>query len=203
MRTIRDYNRNAISLLSEYAITTGGAVILKNGSPIDEWTNIVKAYIPNHNEYVAMVEAVRSFPDLKSNFGKLTDDIVVELFLPSTYAKKPLDFIKELEGNIRQKLDLDIWDCNLNQSLNRLFIILKVGNKKYYSKELAIKYLQEQFSGLSISAGDSFWDKGMLELTDIAYSQEGSEVSSMVNGLRLVPSGTAGTAQMLKEIQSF
>jgi hypothetical protein len=141
-----------------YAVSTNGAVIMKDGEPDPGWTSSIQRGIGDCAplaEVLAYLTVERPVPGLVR--ARTAEDIFIYCLVDR--AALPLDYLAELTAWCAQRR----WTVSLQ------------GRKLYcvpvpVSKETAVAEVRERMGAdLLITAGDSLLDAGMLELADIAF----------------------------------
>ncbi len=152
-RTVDVYKRvNIPDIHPEYAICSGGCVILKNGKEIKEWSDFVKTVrIRRPDEIISQLIAL----GCNSDFTKIYDNYIIKGKLKEEDKKnviKYLDKIKDKE-NIRYYIEK-----------TKLYIM-----PKGISKGTALNWLKNKLGeNFIMAAGNAEADIPMLEVSNIS-----------------------------------
>lgn len=141
-----------------YAVSTNGAVIMKDGEPEAGWTASIQRGVRKCAplaEVLAYLTVDHPVPGLVR--ARTAEDIFIYCMVER--AALPLDYLAELTAWCAQRG----WTVSLQ------------GRKLYcvpvpVSKETAVAEIRKRMGAeLLITAGDSLLDAGMLELADVAF----------------------------------
>lgn len=168
-RTLEQFNRIEFSKLSlhfDWAITTNGGVILKNGKPLDSWESKLKNNLKDSEDIDKLIEKFGKFKEIP---GILKFRKAENLFF---YIVVDTDTFKiDMLGEFIEKLELINW--NFFVSGRKIYFLPKTLNK-----ENAVKYLADRLEiDTFYSIGDSMMDRGMLSVADIGFVLKHGELA--------------------------
>lgn len=190
-RSLEQYKRVSIIQDSEYAITTNGGIILRNGKEDAEWTSYI----------ASSIRKTEGFLDIPKRIAQISGCIETELTLVDGvfYYTKVKAGCKE---RVREFLDtaLNKNDWNYTIQGKKVYIIPKV-----VTKENALTYVERQEGKiLDVVSGDGKLDEGMLKKGRLCIIPEGSEVLGYIGEEReyeKVAAGLEGTVEMLEKVK--
>lgn len=173
----------------EYAITSNGGKIFKNGIEIEEWSRKTEKEIEKIGEFFyEVIDFMSKFNEYFNKEFRCVDGVFY--YSKFVVGEKEIDEVLEY---LEKNLDKNNWIYTV-QNL-KLYII-----PKNINKENAVKYLKEVTSSdILICTGDGKLDLGFLKCGDVAVVLEGSEVLKYIDfEYKSVPKYYEGTYEMLK-----
>ena len=164
-----DFNRFGIEF--KYSIVSNGAIILKNGKPMESWSNKVREIKENSTSMNVLLEEYHNvYSDTISSYIKMFRVVEDNFFY--VVLNKDIDKIDFLEDFIRY-----IEDNN--------WVYFKNCSKVYFlprgiTKESAIGFLlkEELDEDEFIALGDSKMDEGMLRCAKKSYIPKHGDLAS-------------------------
>ncbi|WP_104175662.1 HAD family hydrolase [Arthrobacter sp. Y81] len=169
-RTEAQYRRVRLpGAVPEYAVTTNGGVLLKNGEPDIEWQTTVGQRVSEGSAPLAVVEEFLSREAYRSWILRLRR--AEELFLYAMVDRElmPVEFVR----------DLDAWCASLGWTVSvqgrKLYCVPHAVTKNSAVAEVARR------TGASrvIAAGDSLLDGPMLAEADVAFRPSHGELAAI------------------------
>lgn len=159
-RTVSQYQRIGFPNSDvEYASTSNGAVILRNGTEDIEWRKSIKSQLDNTIE---PIEAVYNFWTTKvQNYTwvqevRKADNLFIYFKVDRTIM--PDSFIDEIQEKAQE------WNYEVSVQGKKIYFI-----PIFFTKALAVKEISERLGVETIiCAGDSNLDKGMLQIAKYA-----------------------------------
>lgn len=198
-RSTEQFRRIQVVQDCPYAILACGAVILKDGKPLPIWQQFVKQIRTSEKENYAFFEKFFKIEstDLFGIQPRMVDDAVIFFKLRSENAA----------GEFLNRLQQEVSDKNWNYIKQGLKVYL---SPKLISKQFALQillsYLKEAKGEKNmITAGDGAGDIDFMSLANIARfvpaESEAYEIVKDSHFAAVVPSGTNGTYELLKNVQ--
>ena len=195
-RSIEQFTRikfNEYGINFEYSITTNGGVILYNGNPLKEWSDIVKEKLKECNSLENTMDLFnKKYGDLQ---GILKVRSVDNMFFY---------LVVDLEKFDLEKLDpfrneLEHFNWNFYTSGRKIYFIPKI-----LTKENAIEFLLHYLGEKEFCAmGDSSMDLNMLKKSNRAFVPAKSAIESeMIKNTDFISKneGFKGTEEIIKEL---
>lgn len=190
-RTTEQYKRIFLfqdEIKPDYAVTTNGACILKNGSPLPEWSSLMEKEISlcqPIDEMIREIQLLALFPHIKQI--KTAHHYFIYLILKDGH----IPFI-DLQDVMRWAEDRD-WRVSLQG--RKLYFIPKALNKWK-----AVSYLKE-LVGLDtiFSAGDSLLDYELILEADHGFAPAHGEVLATYPALPATQAEGMGAANEILE----
>lgn len=147
--------------MPEWLVCSNGGRIYHNGERSQEWDAIMQQERENHPY---SIQEIKTSLQTKLKKGSIKKMLIYE----NSYL---MIKFKKIKPNIKKKLD------KVNKSLLQKGYRIEISSNKAYiipdfiRKERAVAYLIEKLkTDVTISAGDSIMDVGMLALTDYAIA---------------------------------
>lgn len=203
-RSTEQFRRIQVVQDCPYAILACGAVILKDGKPLPIWQQFVKQIRTSEKENYAFFEkffkAERFFKKNANLFviqPRMVDDAVIFFKLRSDNAAD--EFLNRLQQEVSDKN----WNY-IKQGL-KVYLSPKLISKQF-ALQILLPYLKEEKGEKNmVAAGDGAGDIDFMSLANIArFVPAKSEAYEIVKGSHfatVVPSGTNGTYELLKNVQ--
>ena len=178
----------------EFAITSNGGIILKNGEILESWQKYIENILDNYKKDFEVLEKyILKFKDCYERNPKLIDNTFVFMKLLNNEDK-----IKKILIQLDNELDKSKWAFTL-QGL-KLYIIPKEINK-----ENALLYLKEYLKeDIIITSGDGKLDYNFLKVGNIRIIPKNSEVLNYLENdftYEMVSEGLDGTIELFKIIE--
>lgn len=157
-RTVEQYSRIQLGLDEiPYALTCNGGVLLRNGIEDEQWYKESLRLVADCNQELEKAEAI-----LAEDANRCLEVRNIRGLFIFTKSNVPEESVKALA----EKLDTSLVDVFSNGI--KVYVV-----PKKLSKGNAVKRLKEQLHGDTIiAAGDSEFDKSMLEFADVAIAPE-------------------------------
>lgn len=166
-RTIVQYNRIDFGILPRYALCANGGMLLENGIISEEWyresLSIVKASEKErHKAFVFLENDKRRKFECRDIYG---------LFI---FTK--CDNIESAVSDLESFLNIDLVDILYNK--DKLYIMPKVLNKANMIRRFLRKQGFGKENDMVFAAGDTEFDKGMIELADIGFAHKDLNINN-------------------------
>lgn len=203
-RSTEQFRRIQVVQDCPYAILACGAVILKGGKPLPIWQQFVKQIRTSEKENYAFFEkffkAERFFKKNANLFviqPRMVDDAVIFFKLRSDNAAD--EFLNRLQQEVSDKN----WNY-IKQGL-KVYLSPKLISKQF-ALQIILSYLKEAKGEKNIiAAGDGAGDIDFMSLANITRfvpaESEAYEIVKDSHFAAVVPSGTNGTYELLKNVQ--
>lgn len=160
-RDIDEFKRLKIFDTSEFAITTNGGIILKNGQIFEEWEEHISKLLEN----------------VKEDFNKIIKDLSETDFVLSELSIKNGKYIFFKTSNVekcQEYLSRTLNANNWNYIIQNIKVYIL---PKEITKERALHFLKQKLNEkIIVAAGDSLMDRGMLEYADYSIIPKHGEL---------------------------
>ena len=165
-RTYMQYERINLSIVPKYVLCANGGQLLKNGDSDNEWYLKSLEIIEN-----SAAERQKAFKMLRKDKRRMFEcRNIDDLFI---FTK--CDDIEAVVKDLKSELDPDLVEVLYNKE--KLYIMPKKLNKADTVRRFINEYKGERI----FAAGDTEFDKGMIELADIGFAHKKLNMKNTFN----------------------
>lgn len=191
-RSVAQYQRIQLSNLFEYAITTNGGTILRNGSPYEPWEHYIKNNLLVKNQhYIEVIQMLKKLPHIYRQPSKVD----------GKYLFAKTRDVAQCNVDLTAYLNPEIWNFTIQG--DKVYVI-----PKGISKSQALKYLMQEIKETtSVGAGDGKLDVDLLEFVDYPITPAHGEIHmqqlSNRSKIHTLGSGMTFTEDMLRLVKAL
>lgn len=165
-RTSIQYERINLSIVPKYVLCANGGQLLKNGASDDEW-------------YLKSLEIIADSADERQRAFKMIKKDKRRTFecrnIDDLFIFTKCDDIEDVVKDLKSELNLDLVEVLYNKE--KLYIMPKKLNKADTVRRFINEYKGERI----FAAGDTEFDKGMIELADIGFAHKKLNMKNTFN----------------------
>lgn len=165
-RTYMQYKRINLSIVPKYILCANGGRLLKNGESDDEWYLKSLEIIADSS-----VERQKAFTLLEKDERRIFECRNID----NLFIFTKCDDIKAVVKDLKSELNLDLVEVLHNKE--KLYIMPKKLNKADMVRRFINKYKCEKI----FAAGDTEFDKGMIELADTGFAHKELNIKNAFN----------------------
>ena len=165
-RTYTQYERINLSILPKYVLCANGGQLLKDGASDDEW-------------YLKSLEIIADSADERQKAFTMLEKDKRRIFecrnIDNLFIFTKCDDIEDVVKDLKSELNLDLVEVLYNKE--KLYIMPKKLNKA----DTVRRFINEYKGKRIFAAGDTEFDKGMIELADIGFAHKKLNIKNTFN----------------------
>ena len=165
-RTYMQYERINLSILPKYVLCANGGQLLKDGASDDEW-------------YLKSLEIIADSADERQKAFTMLEKDKRRIFecrnIDNLFIFTKCDDIEDVVKDLKSELNLDLVEVLYNKE--KLYIMPKKLNKA----DTVRRFINEYKGKRIFAAGDTEFDKGMIELADIGFAHKKLNIKNTFN----------------------
>ena len=165
-RTYMQYERINLSIVPKYVLCANGGQLLKNGASDNEW-------------YLKSLEIIEGSAAERQKAFKILEKDKRRIFecrnIDDLFIFTKCDDIKAVVKDLKSELNLDLVEVLYNKE--KLYIMPKKLNKA----DTVRRFINEYKGKRIFAAGDTEFDKGMIELADIGFAHKKLNIKNTFN----------------------
>ena len=165
-RTYIQYERINLSIVPKYVLCANGGQLLKDGASDDEW-------------YLKSLEIIADSADERQKAFTMLEKDKRRIFecrnIDNLFIFTKCDDIEDVVKDLKSELNLDLVEVLYNKE--KLYIMPKKLNKADTVRRFINEYKGERI----FAAGDTEFDKGMIELADIGFAHKKLNMKNTFN----------------------
>lgn len=165
-RTYTQYKRVNLGINPKYVLYANGGQLLKDGAPDDEWYLKSLEIIADSSD-----ERQRAFTMLKKDKRRIFECRNID----NLFIFTKCDDVEDVAKDLKSELNLDLVEVLYNK--DKLYIMPKKLNKADMVRRFINGYKGEKI----FAAGDTEFDKGMIELADIGFAHKKLNIKNIFN----------------------
>ena len=165
-RTYMQYERINLSIVPKYVLCANGGQLLKNGASDNEW-------------YLKSLEIIEGSAAERQKAFKILEKDKRRIFecrnIDDLFIFTKCDDMKAVVKDLKSELNLDLVEVLYNKE--KLYIMPKKLNKA----DTVRRFINEYKGKRIFAAGDTEFDKGMIELADIGFAHKKLNIKNTFN----------------------
>jgi HAD-superfamily hydrolase, subfamily IIB len=165
-RTYMQYERINLSIVPKYVLCANGGQLLKNGASDNEW-------------YLKSLEIIEGSAAERQKAFKILEKDKRRIFecrnIDDLFIFTKCDDIEAVVKDLKSELNLDLVEVLYNKE--KLYIMPKKLNKA----DTVRRFINEYKGKRIFAAGDTEFDKGMIELADIGFAHKKLNIKNTFN----------------------
>ena len=165
-RTYMQYERINLSIVPKYVLCANGGQLLKNGASDNEW-------------YLKSLEIIEGSAAERQKAFKILEKDKRRIFecrnIDDLFIFTKCDDIEAVVKDLKSELNLDLVEVLYNKE--KLYIMPKKLNKA----DTVRRFINEYKGKRIFAAGDTEFDKGMIELADIGFAHKKLNMKNTFN----------------------